>query len=60
MFNRSHVNISRDYTPKSLLLYVHATYMVVVHCKHPICGESHIQRNANGEVATGTDLFSKV
>ena len=27
-------------------------YMGVVLCTHPVCGESHIPHNANGEVAT--------
>ena len=37
----------------TLLLLVRATYMygVVLHA-HPVRGESHIQRNATGEVAT--------
>jgi len=30
----------------------HILYMSVVLCAHPVCGESHIQRNANTEVAT--------
>jgi len=37
----------------TLLLLVRATYMngVVLHA-HPVRGESHIQRNTTGEVAT--------
>jgi len=37
----------------TLLLLVCATYMygVVLHT-HPVCGESHNQRNTTGEVAT--------
>ena len=37
------VSITRDYTPRSLLLLVRATYMygVVLHA-HPVRGESHI------------------
>ena len=38
----------------TLLLLVHATYTVysVVFHAHPIRGESHIQRNTSGKVAT--------
>jgi len=47
------VSITRDYTPRSLLLLARATYMygVVLHA-HPVRGESHNQRNTTGEVAT--------
>jgi len=36
----------------TLLLLVRVTYIIVVLRAHPVRGESHIQRNANGEVAT--------
>jgi len=35
----------------TLLLLVCATYLGVILHGHPVCGESHIQRNANREVA---------
>ena len=35
-----------------LLLLVRTTVYGVILRAHPVCGESHIQRNANGEVAT--------
>jgi len=42
----------------TLLLLVRATYMygVVLH-SHPVRGESHIQRNTTGEVATTSPPF---
>jgi len=42
----------------TLLLPVRATYMcgVVLHA-HLVRGESHIQRNTTGEVATTSPLF---
>jgi len=46
----------------TLLLLVRATYMygVVLHT-HPVRGESHIQRNTTGEVATlYFTTFSKI
>ena len=51
--NCSHVNIGRTSTPRSLYhcLFTPHTYIVVLHA-HPVRGESHNQRNANGEVAT--------
>jgi len=39
------------------LLLVHVTYMGDVLRAHPVCGESHIQRNANREVATTSPPF---
>jgi len=55
MFNRtqSHVSIGKASTPQSLYycLFAPHTYIVVVRA-HPVCGESHNQRNTNGEVAT--------
>ena len=33
------------------------TYLCVAVCAHPICGESHIQRNINWEVATMSPPF---
>jgi len=43
----------------TLLLLVRATYMygVVLHA-HPVCGESHIQHNTTGEVATLSAIFT--
>ena len=42
----------------TLLLLVHTTYMnVVVLHAHPVRGESHIQRNTTGEVATASPSF---
>jgi len=42
----------------TLLLLVRTTYMngVVLHA-HPVRGESHIQRNTTGEVATALKAF---
>jgi len=42
----------------TLLLLVRATYMygVVLHA-HPVRGESHIQRNTTGKVATPHSFF---
>jgi len=42
----------------TLLLLVHATYMngVFLHA-HPVRGESHIQRNTTGDVATTSPPF---
>jgi len=37
---------------RSLIACLHQIYMVVGIRAHPVRGESHIQRNANGEVAT--------
>jgi len=52
-FNCSHVNIGRASTPQSLYYCLFAPYIFgVVLRAHPVRGESHIQRNANGEVAT--------
>jgi len=36
----------------TLLMLVRATYMGVILHADPVRGESHIQRNASGEVAT--------
>jgi len=36
----------------TLLLLVRATYIRVLFFAHPVRGESRIQRNTNGEVAT--------
>jgi len=54
-FNRWHVSISRDYKPQSVyycLFAPHTLYMGVIIRAHPVRGESHIQHNANREVAT--------
>ena len=52
-FNRSHVNIGRASTPQSLYYCLFAPGIsIVVLRARPVRGESHIQRNANGEVAT--------
>jgi len=53
MFNRSHVSIGRASTPRSLFYCLFAPHIcgVVLHA-HPVGGESHIQRNTTGEVAT--------
>ena len=52
------VRSQRLHATITLLLLVHATYMygVVLHA-HPIRGESHIQRNTTGEVATTSPPF---
>ena len=53
-FNRSHINIARATTSQSiLLLLARATHNGVILHAHPVCGESHNQRNTTGEVATG-------
>ena len=51
---------NRDHMPWSLYysLFVPHIYMWVVLHTHPIRGESHIQRNANWEVATTSPLFT--
>jgi len=36
----------------SIIACSHLVYMGAVLCAHPVRGESHIQRNTNGEVAT--------
>jgi len=59
-FNRSQVSIGRAFTPRSLYycLFVPRIYIVVLRA-HPVHGESHIQRNATGEVATtSSPLFT--
>jgi len=52
-FNRSHANIGRASTQQSLYysLFMPRIYIIVL-CAHPVCGESHIQRNTTREVAT--------
>jgi len=64
LFNRSQPSISRDSTPQSLYYCLFAPHIrSVVLRAHHVHGESHIQRNANGEVVTepinhsGTGLF---
>jgi len=44
---------NRDHAPEFLYycLFAPRIYGVVL-CAHPVRGESHIRRNANGEVAT--------
>ena len=53
MFNRSHVNVGRASTPRSLFYCLLAPHMygVVLHA-YPVCGESHNQCNTTPEVAT--------
>jgi len=56
---------NRDHAPDcaavTQLLLVHATYIYVVVLRpHPVRGESHIQRNATGEVATTSPHRSHV
>ena len=48
------VGITRDYTPQSLCYCLFAPHidMGAILRTHPVHGESHIQRNTNGEVAT--------
>jgi len=54
MFNRSHVSIGRASTPQSLYYCMFAPHICIVVLRaHPIRGETHNQRNATGEVATG-------
>ena len=46
---------NKDHAPQSLYYWLfvpHTVYMGVVLRAHAVRGESHIQRNANGEVAT--------
>jgi len=43
---------NRDHAPQSLYYCLFAPHICVVLRAHPVRGESHIQRNANGEVAT--------
>ena len=55
MFNRSEDSTSRDSTPQSLyycLFVPHILYMGVILHAYAVRGESHIQPNASGEVAT--------
>jgi len=53
MFDHSQVNIGRASMPQSLYHCLLAPCIyIVVHRAHPVCGESHIQRNATAEVAT--------
>ena len=49
---------NRDRAPQSLnyCLFAPHTYIVVLSA-HPVCGESHIQRNASGEVAATSPPF---
>jgi len=52
-FNRSQVNIGRASTPRSLCCCLFAPHIYIIVLRaHPVRGESHIQRNATGEVAT--------
>jgi len=53
MFNRSHVNIGRACTPRSLYYCLFAPHTCIFVLRaHPVRGESHNQRNTTGEVAT--------
>ena len=53
MLNRSQVNIVRASMPRSLYYSLFAPRIhIVVLCAHPVRGESHIQLNVTGEVAT--------
>ena len=59
-FNRSQVDIGRASTPRSLFYCLLAPNICIVVLRaHPIRGESHIQRNANGEVATVSQIAYK-
>jgi len=52
-FNRSHVSIGRASTSRLLYYYLFAPHVCIAVLRaHPVRGESHNQRNANGEVAT--------
>jgi len=58
MFNRSHVSSGRDSTPQSLFYCLSAPHIYIVVLRaHPVRGESHIQRNATGEVATPAGAY---
>jgi len=58
MFNRSHVNIGKALTSQTLLLLLaRATHIYFYSSAHPVCGESHNQRNITGEVATLPSIF---
>jgi len=60
-FNRSQVKIGRASTPRSLFYCLFAPHICgVVLRAHPVRGESHIQRNANGEVATKLLLKQRI
>ena len=53
------VSNNRDNTPRPLyycLFVAHTVYMGVVLCAHLVRGESHIQHNASGKVATPLKL----
>jgi len=41
----------------SIIACLRHLYMGVVLCAHSVCGEPHIQRNANRGVATVTEIF---
>ena len=57
-FNRSQVNIGSASTPRSLFYCLFAPHMYIVVLRaHPVHGESHNARNANGEVATTSPPF---
>jgi len=51
--NRDH---RRDHSINACSCHI---YLCVAHCAHPICGESHFQRNINWEVATTSPLFAE-
>jgi len=56
-FNRSQVTIGRASTPGPLCYCLFAPHIYgVVLRAHPVRGESHNQRNVNGEVATTVNL----
>ena len=53
LFDRSQARIGRNSTPQSLYYCLFAPHIYgVILRAHPVRGESHIQRNANGEVVT--------
>jgi len=58
MFNCSHVNIGRGYTPRPLYYCLFTPHICgVVLRTHSVCGETRIQRNASREFATTSPPF---
>jgi len=55
LFNHSQASIGRDSTPQSLYYCLFAPHIYGVLLRaHPVRGESHNPRNANGVVATAS------
>jgi len=59
LFNHSQPSIGRDSMSQSLYYCLFAPHVYIAILRaHPVRGESHIQRNATGEVATTSPPFN--